>query len=327
MVTNYNKLAEAAAAEPNLIKRGIAFSQISQSYKGLNKAEQSLSMMQKAIEAFHSAAAQSDDAFEKSLTYAYEALCLISLKNLDKARNLVNKGIELCKAASIKPPLIIQFADVLTAQKIDEAEKIWVEISQDFHQGIIELLKEAFCTVNPSQQPPCLKKRRRITKNWRITLVGKKPDDLEQDWTLELADASELVEKDLLLKPEFLKDLLETMKDQKHYRFLRIIRSIISSENVDLTNKAIYLLLATSAEKKLKFGAMLGSLKGGSLHLIAVWPETFAQAVAANNEILFAFVTRLIKEPHWFLDVNVLTYLDSEDEVTEKGHISPDYYS
>ena len=140
-------------------------------------------------------------------------------------------------------------------------------------------------------------------------------------------DASEIVEKELLLKPEFLKDLLETMKDLKHYRFLRIIRTIVSPGNVDLTNKAIYLILATSTEKNLKFGIMLGCVKGGSLHLIAIWPETFAQVLSENQEILFGFVTRLIKDPHWFLDVNILTCLDSEDEVTEKGHISPDYYS
>lgn len=327
MVTDCERLAELAAAEPNLIKRGIAFDQASKFCKEAKKVKQSQLMKQKAIEAFHSAAEQIDDPYEKTLIYAYEALCWISLKNLDAARDIVNKGIELCKDASIKPPLIIQFTETLISQKIDDAEKIWAEISQDFQESIIELLKEAFCAVNPTQQPPCSKKRRRITKTWRITLTGKDPDDIQQDWTMELADASEVIEKELLLKPEFIKDLLETMKNQKHYRFLHIIRHIISSENIELTDKIIYLLLATSAEKKLKFGAMLGCREGGSLHLIALWPETFAQVVSENNEILFAFVTRLIKEPHWFLDVNVLTYLDSENEITEKGHTLPDYYS
>jgi tetratricopeptide (TPR) repeat protein len=327
MVTDCNKLAEAAAAEPNLIKRGIAFSQASQSCKKVNGAEQSLAMKQKAIEAFRSAAEHLDDAYEKTLTYAYEALCWISLKNIDEARNLVSKGLTICETASIKPPLIIRFADSLISQKMDEAEKVWAEISQDFHQGIIELLSEAFCTINPSRTPPCSKKRHQITKYWQMTLVGKKPDNPEQDWTLEFADASELIEKELLLKPEFLKDLLETMKDHKHYRFLRIIRTIISSENIDLTDKAIYLILATSNEKKLKFGITLRSLKGGSLHLLALWPDTFAQAISENNEIMFGFVTRLIKDPQWFLDVNILTCLDSGEESTEKGHISPDYYS
>ncbi|MDD1778099.1 MAG: hypothetical protein LUQ65_08000 [Candidatus Helarchaeota archaeon] len=327
MVTDCNKLAEAAAAEPNLIKRGIAFSQVSQSCKKVNETEQSLLMKKKAIEAFHSATEHLDDAYEKTLIYAYEALCWISLKNIEEARNLVSNGFAICQTASIKPPLIIRFAESLITQKIDDAEQIWADISQDFHQGILDLLKEAFCTVNPSQTPPNSKKRHQITNYWHITLVGKKPDDPEQDWTLEFADASELVDKELLLKPEFLKDLLETMKEQKQYRFLRIIRTIISSENLDLTNKAIYLILATSTEKKLKFGIMLGSLKGGSMHLIALWPDTFAQAVSENDEILFGFVTRLIKDPHWFLDVNILTCLDSEDTTTEKGHISPDYYS
>ncbi len=326
MVTDCKKLEEVAAAEPNLIKRGIAFNQVSQSCKGINEAEHSL-LKQRAIESFHSAAEQLDDAYEKTLIQAYEALCWISLKNMKKAKDLVSEGFTLCKNASIKPPLIIQFADSLITQKVADAEKMWAEISQDFQQGIIELLKEAFCTVNPSQESPCPKKKREITKKWQITLVGKDREDPTQDWTLDLVDASEIIEKELLLKPEFLKDLLETMKDLKHYRFLRIIRSIISPGNQDLTNKTIYLLLATSTEKNLKFGTMLGSLKGGSLHLIAIWPETFAQVISENQEILFGFVTRLIKDPHWFLDVNILTYLDSEDEVTEKGHLSPDYYS
>jgi len=330
MDVDCEKLAEEAAIEQNLIKRGIAFSQLSKCYKGRNENEQYIAMIQKAIEAFHTAAEQMDDAYEKALIFSYEALCWISLKEVENARAIVNIGFELCKNQSnVTPPLIIQFADHLVSQNINEAEKLWGELYQTFDQGIIELLKEAFCTINPSKEPPCLMKSSTITKKWHIVFAGKERNDRTQDWTLDFSDADSTLGKELIFKSEFMQDLIEQMKESKHYRFLRIIQTIISSNNEDLTDKAIYLILATSAEEQLKIGIMLGSLKEGDYHVIAVWPEAFAQAISENNDILFGFMTRLVKDPQWFLDVNLLSFLGSEDEpeVKEEGYIPPDYYS
>jgi hypothetical protein len=73
---------------------------------------------------------------------------------------------------------------------------------------------------------------------------------------------------------------------------------------------------------------MLGSLKEGGLHVIAIWPEAFAQAISENNDILFGFMTRLVKDPQWFLDVNILSFLEGEDEAEtkEEGHLAPNYF-
>jgi len=329
MYGDCEKLAEQAEAEPNLVKRGIAYAQIGQCYKGLNNDDQHILMMQRAIEAFHAAAGQTDDAYEKSLLYSYEALCWISLKELERARETVNFGLDLCKIQlNLVPPIIIRFTDNLISQNIEEAEKLWGDLYQNFDQGIIELLKEAFCTINPSTEPPCLTKGPVIAKKWCVLLVGKEHDDPSRDWPLEFLDADSFLGKELILKPEFMKDLLERMKESKHYRFLRIIKTIISSDNEDLTDKAVYLILATSAEENLRIGIMLGSLKEGGLHVIAIWPEAFAQAISENNDILFGFMTRLVKDPQWFLDVNILSFLEGEDEpeIKEEGHLAPNYF-
>ena len=217
--------------------------------------------------------------------------------------------------------------EIVANIKTDDLEILFRMDSGYFDEGIIDLLTVAFCTINPSTKPPCLTEKPAIVKKWTIVLVGKERDDRTQDWTLEFIDADSVLEKELIFEPEFMKDLLEQMKNAKNYRFLRIIQTIISSENEDLTDKAVYLILATSAEEKLKIGVMFGSLKEGGLHVIAIWPEAFAQAIADNNDILFGFLTRLVKDYQWFLEVNILSFVESEEaEIKERGSIPPDYY-
>ncbi len=201
---------------------------------------------------------------------------------------------------------------------MEKAEELWKEIDQYFSYGIIDLLKEAFITVNPSHNPPAVEKPIIFLKVWTVLLAGKDPNDPQKDWTLIFYDIHEFFEENLVLKKKFLEDLLDQVKKVEHYHFIRNMRSITSSSGDDLSDKALFIILATTSDKKLKFGMLIGTLKNGNLHVIALWPEIFAQAVIKDESIIGAFITRSIQNPDWFKDLNVLGFLSDEKESGER---------
>ena len=202
-----------------------------------------------------------------------------------------------------------------------------------FSEGIIELLKEAYITVNPSSEPPILKKPIKFSRIWKVTMAGKSREEKE-DWTITFFDAKEMFGQEVILKAEFMDDLFEKLKEVKQYHFVQNVRSVLSSSGDDLSKKALYILLATSDEKNLKFGVILGQIKDGGLHVIALWPESLAQAISVDKDIFYSFINRIIKKSDWFSDMNVVTFLPDETgknkekkELPDEPSTLPDYYT
>ncbi len=311
---NCKEIVEEAQRETNFVKKAVAFNNASRCYKKINDLEQYKLMKEKAIEIFHQEGEKITDYYEKALIFSYEALCLICLKQFEKVKALLKQIEEMKeKNSEFMPPLIVDFVSYLVNQEVDKAENLWKELYQGFSPGIINLMEEAFITINPDSTPPTIKKEIHISRTWLITFAGKSYEP-KDDWNLTFYDATELFKSKLILKSEFIDDLIDTIKKEKHYHFVQNIRSVVSSSGEDFSNKAIEVILATSAEKKLKFGILLGHLKDGGLHVLAIWPEALAKAVGTDKDIFGAFITRLVESPEWFSDVNLITYISEEAE-------------
>lgn len=322
-----------AEKEADLIKKALLFDRASRYCKKNVRPEEYEENKRTAIELFQKKGELFDDPYEKSLYMCYEALCWICLKQLDVADEIIKKARVLLEGK--KPPKvspILLFVDFLIKNELENAQNAWSDIYPYFIDGIVELLKEAFITVNPSGKPPVTEKPLELTAAWSIFLTGKEPDDPEKDWTLIFYDTKEIFEEKLILKKQYMDDLLDKVKEQEHYHFIRNIRTVISSTGENLSDKALFIILATGKEKPIKFGILLGSLKDGGMHTIALWPKLFAQAVAQDAKIVSAFISRSIQNPEWFSDLNLLTFLPSDEEEKQKGQADigkklPEYYT
>ncbi len=312
------KKAEDAAEEANLIKQAMSYNESSQYYKEEENLEQYKVMKEKAIEAFGSKAAQLEDSYEKALVCSYQALCWICLEEYENAKVVLNDISELQnKNCDFISPTITNFAKFLALGDIERAERLWKDIHDQFHPGIVELLEEAFIQVNPKSEPPRIKDPVELTMEWVIVMAGK-GGEVKEDWMLTFFDASQIFNTKIILKPEFMDDLIKKVEELDHYHFVKSIRTVKSPSGDDFSNKAIDIVLATSEEKGLKFGVIFGHLKDGGLHILAVWPKALAEAMYEDNEIIGAFITRLIKQPEWFADINLITYLSKGGDL-EKG--------
>ncbi|NVM29818.1 MAG: hypothetical protein HWN65_13320 [Candidatus Helarchaeota archaeon] len=327
------RIAEQAAQETNLVKRGVLFNKASQCYKENEEAEQFKAIKMKAIDIFHQIFEETEDPYEKSLFSAYEALCWVCLEEFETATGIMDVIMNINKPEpTFKVPPLVNFTYHLARKEIEKAEELWKEIYLHFSHGIIDLLKEAFITVNPSSEPPVIEKPVIFSKIWTILFAGKDPNDPQKDWTLTFYDVHDFFEDKVVLNKKYMDDLLDQVKELEHYRFIRNMRSVTSSSGEDLTSKAMFICLATSSEKKLKFGMLLGTLKDGGVHVIGLWPEAFAQAVVKDEDIIGAFITRSVKNPEWFSDLNVLSFITDEkkpeeEEIAEGEDALPGYFT
>ncbi|HUX98138.1 MAG TPA: hypothetical protein VMV49_01170 [Candidatus Deferrimicrobium sp.] len=308
-------LAEQALKEPNLIKRGMLFNKASQCYKENANLDQYKLMKEEAIKAFQQEAENIRDYYEKALANSYEALCWICLGAFERAETLVDDCLELeSEDPKCKLPLIRVFTKFLASKEVNKAEVLWKDLYQNFSEGIIDLMKEAFISVNPTLCPPSLVVKLVISKTWEIVMAGKNPSNPEEDWNITFYDASEIFKEQIIISKQFVEDLLKTIKENESYRFIRNIKTVKSSIEEDLSDKALYVILATSTTKELKFGILIGSLKEGGLHVIAVWPEAFAQASVEDRDLIKVFISRIINDPSWFKDVNIVAFISTEEE-------------
>ena len=326
------KIAEAARQETDLIKKAMQLNKSSQCYKKRdNNTEQYEALKKEAINAFREKADKFEDPHEKSLFLSYEALCWICLGELEKATELANKALKLLESKPIfKEIPIVNFTKFLATKEVEKAQEIWKSLYMNFSQGIVELLEEAFIIVNPASEPPMLGKPLTFSKRWTILLKGKS-DEPEKVWTLDFFDAHEALKQKLVLKKEFVDDLLAKVKEVEYYHFIKNIRKVSTSTGEDFSDKALFIVLATSAEKKLRFGLLLGTLKDGGVQVVGLWPEAFAQAIGTDEGIIGAFITRSVKEPEWFSDLNILTFIPAdgakEGGSNDEKEFPPEYFT
>ncbi len=307
-------LVEMAEQEVNLIKKAIAYNKASQCYREAGDEEQSKLLRQKVIESFQKESSKKENGYEKALVLSYEAIVWVILGEFEQAQKVLDQIDEMrVEILDFIPPTIVEFVRFIVKKEIKGAGDLWKDIHDDFAPGIIEMLEEAFVNVHPSSEPPSVSALK-LSKTWNVDMISKSKDSSE-DWNLTFFDAHEIFECKLILKSSFMEDLMETVKNQEHYHFLRNVRSIKSSEGEDISDKAIIAILATSTEKNLKFGFLMGHLEDGSVHVLAIWPETLARAIAMDTDIFGAFITRLVKNPEWFIDVNLLTFLSDEKNI------------
>ncbi|MHA1264496.1 MAG: hypothetical protein ACTSRS_04595 [Candidatus Helarchaeota archaeon] len=329
----FKELLDAAGNESDLIKKAILYDKISRHPKVKSSPEEYKNYKKRAIKLFHEKGEIFNDIFEKTLYMSYEALCWICLGKGATAKEIVKNAFALFKLEPNRtPPKILIFTNFILENQLDKAEDLWPELHQTFTGGIVELMEETFKFSNPRKEPPRREKIIKFSKTWEIKLAGKEPKNPKEDWILTFFDTREIFEKKLVIKENYFLDLIKKIKEIEHYHFTRGLKTIKSSTGEDITDKALIVVLATSKEKKLKFGLLLGALKQSGYYPIGVWPASFAQASAQDRKIIEGFLSKSIGNPAWFSDLTLVTSLLTEShkekniQIDEKRDL-PEYYT
>ncbi len=144
----------------------------------------------------------------------------------------------------------------------------------------------------------------KLVKTWNIVLQREEKGTFH-DWSISFTDAAEYV-GDLALSERYKDDLIDQIKRNSHYYFMRNIKSVKSSTNDDFSKSSVGLILATTANDNIKFGFLFEDLKLRGLKIIALWPEHFANACKEDPDIHKIFIVRLVQNPEFFSNVSVI---------------------
>ena len=144
----------------------------------------------------------------------------------------------------------------------------------------------------------------KLVKTWKVVLQRKEKGAFH-DWTISFTDAAEYV-GDLALSERYKDDLIDQIKRNSHYYFIRNIKSVKSSTTDDFSESSVGLILATTVNDNLKFGFLFEELKLGGLKIIALWPENFAKACKEDPDIHRVFIVRMVQNPGFFSNVSVV---------------------
>ena len=147
-----------------------------------------------------------------------------------------------------------------------------------------------------------------MTSTWKIVFEASEegPDD---DLTLEFVDASEII-GELVLNETFIDHIVQNAKIYDTYSIFRNVKSIESDSGEDLTGRAIWALLGITEETSDKIGFLLGSLRDGGHHVVALWPDDFANRVREETDIWKELIQKFGDDPDFWKQVDLIVGYD-----------------
>ena len=69
---------------------------------------------------------------------------------------------------------------------------------------------------------------------------------------------------------------------------------------------AIWALLGIVKENSQRVGLLLGSLPEGNLHIIAAWPDSFADQLRADDSLLDVVLDSFVRNPPFWKQVDLI---------------------
>jgi len=142
------------------------------------------------------------------------------------------------------------------------------------------------------------------TLSWKLVLEGAhegEDDDLE----LEFIDASNIFGEPTIEK-SFVDAIIQLAKERENYSVFRNLKKIISDKGEDMTGMAIWALLGIVSENSQRVGLLLGSLEEGGVHIIAAWPNSFADQLRGDVSLLDVVLDNFTSNPDFWKQVDLI---------------------
>lgn len=142
------------------------------------------------------------------------------------------------------------------------------------------------------------------TLTWKLVLEGStesESDDLE----LHFIDASNIFGEPTIER-SFVDAIISHSAKKEHYSVFRNLKKIISDKGEDMTGMAIWALLGIVKENSQRVGLLLGSLETGGVHIIAAWPNSFADQLRGDVSLLDIVLDNFTSNPDFWKQVDLV---------------------
>lgn len=139
---------------------------------------------------------------------------------------------------------------------------------------------------------------------WKITLENTQ-EGPEDDLQLEFIDVSNILGEPTIER-QFIDTLIKLTSNQKQYALFRNLKQIISDSGENVSSLAIWALMGVVKENSQKLGILLGALPNGAIHIIAVWPQSFADQLQADAKLIEEVIEKFTVEPEFWQQVDLI---------------------
>ncbi|MHA2250247.1 MAG: hypothetical protein ACXAD7_07790 [Candidatus Kariarchaeaceae archaeon] len=139
---------------------------------------------------------------------------------------------------------------------------------------------------------------------WKLTLEGTSTGE-EDDLELNFIDTSNILGEPTIER-QFVDTIIGHTKQYSHYSIFRNLKKIISDKGEDMTGMAIWALLGIVKENSQRVGLLLGSLAEGGVHIIAAWPNSFADQLRGDTSLLDLVLDNFSTNPNFWNQVDFI---------------------
>ncbi|MHA2031498.1 MAG: hypothetical protein ACW99A_05405 [Candidatus Kariarchaeaceae archaeon] len=139
---------------------------------------------------------------------------------------------------------------------------------------------------------------------WKLTLEGSseaQDDDLE----LIFLDTSNIMGEPTIER-SFVDTIISLSKNLDNYSVFRNLKQIISDKGEDMTGHAIWALLGIVKENSQRVGLLIGALAEGGIHIIAAWPDSFADQLRSDVSLLDIVLDNFTSRPDFWKQVDLI---------------------
>ena len=139
---------------------------------------------------------------------------------------------------------------------------------------------------------------------WSLTLEGTSEND-DDDLVLEFVDTSNIFGEPTIER-QLVDTIISNAKKHDHYSVFRNLKKIISDKGETMTGLAIWALLGIVKENSQRVGLLLGSLIEGGVHIVAAWPDSFADQLRGDISLLDTVLDNFSSNPVFWKQVDLI---------------------
>ena len=139
---------------------------------------------------------------------------------------------------------------------------------------------------------------------WTLILEGGSESD-DDDLELQFIDTSNIMGEPTIER-SFVDKMINLSKNLENYSVFRNLKKITSDKGEDMTGHAIWALLGIVKENSQRIGLLLGALAEGGIHIIAAWPESFADQLRSDVSLLDNVLDNFVTRPDFWTQVDLI---------------------
>lgn len=139
---------------------------------------------------------------------------------------------------------------------------------------------------------------------WKLTLEGS-TEGTDDDLELIFLDTSNIIGEPTIERT-FVDRIINLSRNSDNYSVFRNLKKIISDKGEDMTGHAIWALLGIVKENSQRVGLLLGALDSGGVHIIAAWPDSFADQLRSDVSLLDVVLDNFTSRPDFWKQVDLI---------------------